>query len=86
MGCTVKPLVLYLWKCVCRVVGFLHEECDTVIYENLVSIPPLGTELLGGEGGGLEESMEGLNPFFIPCPVHLFHLTLPELHPFIISW
>lgn len=28
----------------------------------------------------------GSVPFPMPCPVHLFHLAVPELYSFIISW
>ena len=52
----------------------------------LVSIPLPGIDLLGGEHGGLGEGMEALNPFPIPCPMHVFHLAVPKLYPFIISW
>ena len=30
--------------------------------------------------------MEAQGPFPIPCPMHLFHLAVPELYPFIINW
>lgn len=49
-------------------------------------------ELLGlvntwrfGESGTLREH-EGTVTLPIPCPVHLFHLALPELHPLEINW
>ena len=32
----------------------------------------------------LPESMEAPRPFPTPCPMYLFHLTAPELYPFII--
>lgn len=33
-----------------------------------------------------ERSWKLLAPFFTPCPMHLFHLAIPELHPFRIKW
>ena len=34
-------------------------------------------------GDALGEGMSALRPLSIPCPMHLFHLTVPELYPLI---
>ena len=34
---------------------------------------------------GLGEGREALCPFSIPCPIHLFHLAIPESYLFIIN-
>ena len=34
----------------------------------------------------LHKSMETPHPFPRPCPLHLVHLPVPELDPFIINW
>ena len=33
----------------------------------------------------LQESLEALHPFPLLFPVHLFHLAVPELHPFVTN-
>ena len=38
------------------------------------------------ESGAFGKGMEALHPFPLPCPVHLFHLAVPELYPFMINW
>lgn len=37
-------------------------------------------------GGAPGEGMEALQPFCIPCTLHLFYLSVPELCPFITNW
>ena len=39
-----------------------------------------------GEAGSLGEGMEAPCPFSVLCPVRLFHLAVPELHPLRINW
>lgn len=34
----------------------------------------------GAESGVLGEGMAAPNPFPMPCPIHSFNLTIPELH------
>ena len=38
------------------------------------------------ERGPLREITEPLGPFPLPCPMHLFHLTVPKWCPSIINW
>ena len=40
-------------------------------------------EVWGGEGTW--RGVDALCPLPMPCLVHLFHLAVPELHPFIIN-
>ena len=32
-----------------------------------------------------ENGTEALYPFSVSCPVYLLHLSVPELHPFMIN-
>ena len=39
-----------------------------------------------GKSRALGKNVEALRPSPMPCSVHLFHVTVPELHPFIKKW
>ena len=38
------------------------------------------------ENGTPAGSMDDPCPFHILCPMHLFHLAVPELYSFVVSW
>lgn len=38
-----------------------------------------------GESDTPREDMEAPSPVFMPCPMHLFHLALPEFYPFVTN-
>ena len=39
-----------------------------------------------GKSRALGKCVEALRPSPMSCSVHLFHVTIPELHPFIKKW
>ena len=47
-----------------------------------------GWQTHGGAGRveSLEKSCKLCAPFPIPSPMHLFHLAVPEVYPFVINW
>lgn len=43
-----------------------------------------GTRGRVGSSGDWRKGVEAPQPFPTPCPVHLFHLAVSDLYPFIV--